>query len=100
MVLRGAIAGRNVADDADSGRVLVGEAKESAKAGSWGPLGELASILQFGIENVGRAAKAFDTAKVLVVGLGACKDLEVRKVGGSIGCVVVDPRGVVKGKGP
>ena len=89
-----------MADEANSGGVLGGEAKELSEAGSWGPLGELAAILQLGIEDIGRAAKDFSTVNVLMVGLGAGEDLEWSKVGGSVGGVVVEPRGVVKGKGP
>jgi len=55
--LWGEVVGAKIADETNRGRVVAREAKKLAKASARAPLGDFVAVLEFGIQDIGRAAK-------------------------------------------
>ena len=94
MELGRAVAGRDVANDADCAGVLGVETEELGQSGADLPFGELVAVLEAWVKDVGWASKDFGTSKIFTVHLGFGEDFKGCEMGGGGWDVIMQPCGV------
>ncbi len=94
------VVGAQVANEANRRRMVTREAQKRAKVSTRAPLGDFVAVLEFGIQDIGWAAKNLCAAQVFAIQASATKELHGSQAAIAPWHVVIKPHSVIHGKWP